>query len=54
MIAAFGPAKEPGEGTMRRSGDHILTSHVGSLSRPDALIEAKEKEIAKLRAERVV
>ena len=25
---------------MRRSSDHILTSHVGSLPRPDALIEA--------------
>jgi len=25
---------------MRRSQDHILTSHVGSLPRPDALIEA--------------
>jgi 5-methyltetrahydropteroyltriglutamate--homocysteine methyltransferase len=25
---------------MRRSVDHILTSHVGSLPRPDALIEA--------------
>jgi 5-methyltetrahydropteroyltriglutamate--homocysteine methyltransferase len=25
---------------MRRSQDHILTSHVGSLARPDALIEA--------------
>src|SRR4030095_15141937 len=28
------------EGGMRRSSDHILTSHVGSLPRPDALIEA--------------
>ena len=25
---------------MRTSQDHILTSHVGSLPRPDALIEA--------------
>ena len=25
---------------MRRSSEHILTSHVGSLPRPDALIEA--------------
>ena len=25
---------------MKRSSDHILTSHVGSLPRPDALIEA--------------
>ena len=25
---------------MRRSQDHILTSHVGSLPRPDTLIES--------------
>ena len=25
---------------MRRSSDHILTSHAGSLQRPDDLIEA--------------
>src|SRR5437764_5075781 len=42
MIAAFGHAKEPVGGTkpMRRSQDRILTSHVGSLPRPDALIDA--------------
>src|ERR1700704_3963752 len=28
------------EGEMRRSSDHIVTSHVGSLPRPDTLIEA--------------
>src|SRR5688572_14714359 len=28
------------EDDMRRSSDHILTSHVGSLPRPDALIAA--------------
>src|SRR5205823_11831583 len=28
------------EGRMRHSTDHILTSHAGSLPRPDALIEA--------------
>ena len=29
-----------GEETMRHSSDHILTSHAGSLPRPDALIDA--------------
>ena len=29
---------------MRRSVDHILTSHVGSLPRPDALIEANRAQ----------
>jgi len=31
---------------MRRSGDAILTSHAGSLPRPDALIEANHKREA--------
>ena len=31
---------------MRRSTDHILTSHAGSLPRPDALIEANRKRTA--------
>ena len=31
---------------MRRSQDHILTSHVGSLPRPDALIEANRRRDA--------
>jgi len=31
-----------GEEAMRRSTDHILTSHVGSLPRPDALIAANQ------------
>src|SRR5437016_1833839 len=31
---------------MRRSTDHILTSHAGSLPRPDALIEANRRHDA--------
>ena len=31
---------------MRNSRDHILTSHVGSLPRPDDLIEANRKRDA--------
>src|SRR5580692_8723291 len=32
--------------TMRASSDHILTSHAGSLPRPDALIEANRNRAA--------
>ena len=34
------PIDAEGDPTMRYSRDHILTSHAGSLPRPDALIEA--------------
>src|SRR5262250_2093306 len=45
-LAGTGDGKTNREGAMRTSRERILTSHVGSLPRPDALIEMNRARAA--------